>query len=127
MDYLDYKSSGAEEDEVSLPQAILEKAVNLIDSFFCEICSEGISAIHTFLSDDLPNKILIIKDHLQMYIIEHNQKHLKRLLVHELKQYIDKKIGNVLKDLHAEEFMNITVYRSMMKKLKKACGLPDYL
>lgn len=31
MDYLDYKSSGAEEDEVSLPQAILEKAVNLID------------------------------------------------------------------------------------------------
>lgn len=127
MDYLDYKSLGAEEDEVSLPQAILEKAVNLIDSFSCEICSEGISAIYKFLSNDLPNKILIIKDHLQMYIIEHNQKHLKRLLVHELKQYIDKKIGNVLKDLLAEEFMNITVYRSMMKKLKKACGLPDYL
>lgn len=62
-----------------------------------------------------------------MYIIEHNQKHLKRLLVHELKQYIDKKIGNVLKDLLAEEFMNITVYRSKMKKLKKAFGLPDYL
>lgn len=127
MDYLDYKSSGAEEDEVNLPQAILEKAVNLIGSFSCEICSEGISAIHTFLSDDLPNKILMIKDHLQMYIIEHNQKHLKQLLVHELKRYTDKKIGNVLKDLLAEEFMNITVYRSMMKELKKACGLPDYL
>lgn len=45
MDYLDYKSSGAKEDEVSLPQAILEKAINLIVSFSCEICSEGISAI----------------------------------------------------------------------------------
>lgn len=118
MDYPDYKSSGAEEDEVSLPQAILEKAVNLIDSFPCEICSEGISAIHMFLSDDLPNKIPIIRDHLQMYIIKHNLKHLKQLLVHELKQYIDKDIGNVLKYLHAEEFMNITAYRSMMKKLK---------
>lgn len=77
----------------------------------------------------MPNKILIIKDHLQMYIIEHNLKHLKQLFVHELKQYIDKKIGNVLKDLLAEEFMNTTVYlyRSMMKKLKKACGLPDYM
>lgn len=51
-----------------------------------------------------------------MYIIEHNLKHLKQLLVHELIQYIDKKIGNVLKALRAEEFMNITVYRSMMKK-----------
>lgn len=81
-----------------------------------------------FLSDDLPNKILLIKDHLQIYIIEHNLiKHFKQLLILELKQYIDKKIGNVLKDLLAEEFMNITVYRYMMKKLKKACGLPDYL
>lgn len=62
-----------------------------------------------------------------MYIIEHNLKHLKQPLVHELKQYIDKKIGNFLKTLLAEEFMNITVYRSMMKKLENACGLPDYL
>lgn len=90
MDYLDYKRSGAEEDKVSLPPAILEKAVNLIDSFSCEICSEGISAIYMFLSDDFPNKILKIKDHLQMYIIENNLKRLKQLLVLELKQYIDK-------------------------------------
>lgn len=62
-----YKKSRAKEDEESLPQAILKKAVILIDSFSCEICSEGISAIETFLSDDLPNKILIIKDYLQKY------------------------------------------------------------
>lgn len=53
--------------------------------------ARGFQQFYTFLSNDLPNKILIIKDHLQRYITEHNLKHFKQLLVHELKQYIDKK------------------------------------
>lgn len=58
----------------------------------------GGQAVFNFIRDDLPLKILILEDEFLIYLHENEIKHLRVKLVKELKEYIDRKIGNILKD-----------------------------
>lgn len=58
----------------------------------------GGQAVFNFIRDDLPLKILILEDEFLIYFHENEIKHLRVKLVKELKEYIDRKIGNILKD-----------------------------
>lgn len=113
-------------DTEEIPKIILTQAVRIVDTFDCEICNEGLRAIHLFLRDILPNKVLTIKDELLIYLKKNNLQNLKSKLMIKLSKYFKDKISNILKDLWKENKINEEQYLNLMKSLKRACGLPAY-
>jgi hypothetical protein len=107
-----------------LPSSVLEKALKLIEYFECEIVNlQGGQVILNFLRDDLPVKVLILEDELLIYLHQNDMKHLRSKLIKELREYIDRKIGNILKDLRSDERLRENGYLTLMRSVKKACQL----
>ncbi|CAC5358013.1 unnamed protein product [Mytilus coruscus] len=107
-----------------IPEIILNQAVNIIDYFDCEICRDDLRVTHQFLRDILPNKILILKDRLLIYLKKYNLSNWKFDLTIKLSEYIKNKISNILKDLWKDNKIEEHQYLTLMKALKRACGLP---
>ena len=57
-------------DTEKLPTEIIWKAVSLIDRFDFEICRAGLHAVHSFLVNEFPDKVDVLKDQLLIYLIK---------------------------------------------------------
>jgi hypothetical protein len=117
----------AEEIQVHLPDCIKGKAVCIVDLFDCEIRRDGLNEMFKFLINDLPIKIKILKDELYISLIKANQQHLKKEMSLKLSQYLDNKLGNIIKDLQADNRISHQQYVQWMRAMKGACGLTCFV
>jgi len=77
-----------------------------------------------FFKNILPIKICILEDELLIYLMENNLRHVRENMMDKLHNYMDNKIGNVLKTIFGDNKMTRRAYEILMRKLKIACKLP---
>lgn len=117
----------SEDSEEELPNHILKKAVRIVDSFDCEIRRDGLHYMCDFLNNDLPIRIKILKDELHISLKKANKQDLKKQMFVKLAQYLDRKLGNIIKDLKADGQITHLLYAHWMRSLKRACGLTCFV
>ena len=82
------------------------------------------NAVHSFLVNEFPDKVDVLKDQLLIYLITNNLCYLKSKLFVELMYYILNKIGNILKDLKSQHQIDADQYLIIIRALRKTCGFP---